>query len=877
MALFEEYRIGLKPNMPRLFRDTTRKTILVVSLSSIALPIAVSIIVMSAQISTYGLPVRLLVSLGLVAALVLGSRYAARRRSGAGISWEYSWALAGLTVLAVFLLSNQLLVRGLAVGIWDAEGELYPFQALVSDFARSGRFLYWDPWSNGGIPLAGDPSVGAFSPLNLAVGVLTGGTSVGFRIYWLLVWLTGGFGILMLARQLRAPAWGGAVVALGFLFCGVYTGNAEHTSCIVAFSFLPLVVWRLDHALVSRRLQSAAEAGALWGLSALSGYPALTIVTGLFCVLWAAGRMAFPETRSLKVESVSENLRSLTAIRAKVGAFLAIFAVLLLVGIAVLSPTYYMFFAEGAETNARTGPLNREVAILSNALDPGALSTLSSPYLAALKAKNQLYGSGQMWPATDLSMCSIYSGVVVTAFAMLALLTRPRDRWRWWLILLAALSVSCSLGGALPLRGWLYDWVYPMRFFRHSAIFGFYFVFTLCALALIGFRDFQASIEGGDKISRRFLTVSLICATAAFAVFLCVVTFGDEASIGFKQAMAIWLVVSGVWLAIVGVALLLKFRPASLRMSYFPVILLAIAASDAIITCTVSQGTIASTEADDLARWESLDRRHSSILDLTPNGLMREQNPCSATAVLNRRPDPNPHTAVPCPFSDQLITKIPVLESYSTLTNPFHLRMASHPILKEMAIGIERIWFCNEAAEVPTTEEYFLAFLKRAEALRSPPLLIDSRQAVIMGPEDAAHPKGAGEVAGRIEQLPACDRIPVRVVKYDPEVLAFDCSCPSDGWLLVTDRWGSGWRARVNGESTEVQIGDFIFRAIRVHAGENSVCFSYHPPLFPWLLILSWTTLGCTAVWSLAHAARNRTARSVVRVNSSCDHQPRRG
>jgi hypothetical protein len=46
----------------------------------------------------------------------------------------------------------------------------------------------------------------------------------------------------------------------------VYTGNAEHTSWITAFSFLPITIWRLDAALCSRRLQPAAEAGAVWGL-----------------------------------------------------------------------------------------------------------------------------------------------------------------------------------------------------------------------------------------------------------------------------------------------------------------------------------------------------------------------------------------------------------------------------------------------------------------------------------------------------------------------------------------------------------------------------------------------------------------------------------
>jgi len=59
--------------------------------------------------------------------------------------------------------------------------------------------------------MLGDPQFGAFSPLNVIIGTLTGGTSSGFIFYWLLMWWLGGFGILMLARHLKAPPWGAGV------------------------------------------------------------------------------------------------------------------------------------------------------------------------------------------------------------------------------------------------------------------------------------------------------------------------------------------------------------------------------------------------------------------------------------------------------------------------------------------------------------------------------------------------------------------------------------------------------------------------------------------------------------------------------------------
>lgn len=829
-------------------RSLLEKAVLAGSLASIGAPLGVAILVAISQAADYGIPIKMLVSFGLIVAIVLRRRHIVRKRNGQVKRWDDSWWMANLAVIVVFLIANQLLVRGLAVGIWDADGEMFPFQVLVSDFARSGRFIHWDPWSDGGLPLSGDPSVGAFSPLNLTVGLITGGTSLGFRIYWLLAWLLGGLGIIQLARQLKAPAWAGALVAIGFLFNGSYTGNAQHTSCIVGFSFLPWVIWRLDNAIVSRRLAPAAEAGALWGMSALSGYPAITVMSGFFCLLWATGRVAFHEVDTVKLPFRDRRHSGRSTLRARGIFLLTIMSVLLVVGLAVLSPTYYAFFAEGVGTNARSGPIAREVALLSNALEPGALSTLASPYLAALKAANQLHGDGQLWPKTDLSECSIYSGAAVTVLALLSLIARPKVGWRWWLALIGCLSLACALSGSLPVRGWLYDWIYPMRFFRHAAFFAFYFVFTISALALLGIRDLHAAASRGitDPVWRRFKIASAVCATIAFATFLSVIAYlGNERSISLKQAPITWLVVSGTWIAIFGLATLVGNWPDSMGTRHIPVILLAIVIGDATLTCAVSQANMISTDAYDLARWQSLDRRHSSEVDLTHNGLMREPSPCESNDIENARPRNGPDSAYQCPFSDQLITKIPVLESYSTMPNPFLLRIARHPTLKNMAVGSERMWFCTEALQVPITEDSFGAFSSRAETLGAPPLVTHSPKSIIEGSDSISGVSNTD--LDRIAQLPACSRISVRIQKYDPEELLFEATCPVNGWLLVTDRWGSAWRAEVNGTATEVLGGDFVFRAIRVVAGLNTIRFTYHPTLFPWLITISWTTLGITA------------------------------
>ena len=58
-------------------------------------------------------------------------------------------------------------------------------------------------------------------------------------------------------------------------------GTCPAYNCSLFFLVRALVHLRFDVALASLRFRPAAQAGALWGLSALSGYPAIVILGGL--------------------------------------------------------------------------------------------------------------------------------------------------------------------------------------------------------------------------------------------------------------------------------------------------------------------------------------------------------------------------------------------------------------------------------------------------------------------------------------------------------------------------------------------------------------------------------------------------------------------
>jgi hypothetical protein len=205
-----------------------------------------------------------------------------------------------------------------------------------------------------------------------------------------------------------------------------------------------------------------------------------------------------------------------------------------------------------------------------------------------------------------------------------------------------------------------------------------------------------------------------------------------------------------------------------------------------------------------------------------------------------------------------------VFNSYSTEKNPFHLAMIHDPVLQEMATSVERVWFSKLVTQVPPTEYWFAAFRRRAETLGAPPLIIHSPKELLRLEETNPSRRGAVPALTAIARLPAADRIEASVVSYRPEELVFDVRTPADGWLLVTDRWARSWRADVNGRPTTLYGGNFIFRAIRVSAGQNRVRFTYRPFGFPWLLGLSWGTMVLVVVGAVHAAGSGRSPRPAL-------------
>ncbi len=740
-------------------------------------------------------------------------------------------ALGGL--LFIFLVATSPIARGRVFPLWDADRQFSTWQMLIADFARNGQLLLWNPWSTGGIPEFAEPQSGALSPLSVACGFLTGGRLSGFVVWWLANWFAGGLGLFFLGRHLRAPLWGAVAVAAGYLFSGFYTGHAEHMSWIHAYAFLPFIVWWFDRACLERSWRRAGETAALWGLSGLAGYPGLLVVTGSVLPLWALGR-----SLCLRRPRPIADPPAVTAPRAypTPWRWLMHLALIPVIGALVLSPVYVGYFTEaiGYSTRTQRGGWTREMALSSNALAPGAMATFSSPWLTQV----QLQSSNRIWEDNDVSSCSVYVGSVIPFFALIGLISKPRDRWRWWLAAMVGLMLAVAVGDRLPLRGWLYDLLPPYRFFRHSSMFRGYALFFLALLALEGTRDWAGLRD--QRVRRRWVCPAIALALAGLALFAFRSALDQSRSTPLPGQQWAEAHVIVAWSIPLVIGLLCLLRPARRAV---PLIVIIWVIADAIATVRLASSTIYTDhpQVRDLAA--ALDTRHTTSLDLLANARPRVKQLGEGIA-----------------HNKNLVIKLPTLVNYTALINAYHDRIVDSPALVAMATGQDRTWFSAAPLELPLSDAAIEALVSRADTGGGVPLLLHPRT-TMMGEAGGVPPEpamSAEMIADRVDDAAAVQPIAVTLREYTPARLVFSVHCEREGWLWVTDRWSPGWRATVNGRAAPVYGANGVFRGVKVESGTNDVRFDYDPPRIPYLIVLSWSILLLGLLSSASHGVFRR-------------------
>lgn len=93
---------------------------------------------------------------------------------------------------------------------------------------------------------------------------------------------------------------------------------------------------------------------------------------------------------------------------------------------------------------------------------------------------------------------------------------------------------------------------------------------------------------------------------------------------------------------------------------------------------------------------------------------------------------------------------------------------------------------------------------------------------------------------------------PVVITGYGPNEIVMQVNAPEDGYIILSEVDVLGWRAVVDGQTTEITRANNLLRAFAVRAGEHYARMTYEPPLFQFGAILSLVTVALVLLFIFA-------------------------
>lgn len=356
-----------------------------------------------------------------------------------------------LLAIATVSLAIPLLSRPNASGFGDWDFHLQEFEAIRVSILLYHQFPWWNPWSCGGFPLAGEPQCGLFSVATPFV--LAFGPGVGLRLGTIACLLVAVEGARRLGRLWFGDPWAGAAVGAVY---GLHGGLLVYT---VAGHFIPMsfqmTPWLVYFAF---RLAEGPRMGVAFGLAL-----ALDLLGGLsYPSIYGVAIAGLVLLRGVRVEGGARRSAFL------LNAALAFGVALLLAGwrLAVVARVL------------RDYPRIHDSSIDLTVFDLIA-NLIGRPDAATLRAATAPVHWGM-----NFSVGWLGAGLLIMSL---------RGGWRWWHTL-AALAIALSMGAT---RTW-----HPSYWLNHLPVFATMHMVTRWLVpAMLGVGLAIGSVLAGGRAS----------------------------------------------------------------------------------------------------------------------------------------------------------------------------------------------------------------------------------------------------------------------------------------------------------------------------------------------------------------------------------------
>ena len=164
----------------------------------------------------------------------------------------------------------------------DCNLSYYPRRAMMRAAWQDGEVPFWNPYSFCGTPFFSDVQSGVFYPPNWLLLPMDPGRQLGWFLFLHAVW--GGIGVYALARRASVPVPVAVAAGAAFLLNGYFAKHFGQPTFLASASWLPWVLHGALTVLDRPGLASMGRLGLIGAMSFLAGQPQ-TAIHGVYAAL----------------------------------------------------------------------------------------------------------------------------------------------------------------------------------------------------------------------------------------------------------------------------------------------------------------------------------------------------------------------------------------------------------------------------------------------------------------------------------------------------------------------------------------------------------------------------------------------------------------
>ena len=377
----------------------------------------------------------------------------------------------------------------------DAYIYFLPCRYFVSESIQSGHFPLWNPYFYMGFPLHGDMQGGVWNPIVLFISLFSKYNMTTLQYETLLYIYIGGIGMYKLLSIFNTSQTTKLVLAISYMFCGFIIDTGQITVWTGSAAFVPFVLLYYSRILLlqGNPYNNALKTSIAYYFLLTAGYPSFVIMLAyILFVAFLSTLISGFRNKTIDKKTTFTLLRA-NALAATAFLLIALPALISYYGYR----PYYLRSAGTILSEAQMNPFNL-FAVVS--------------YLFPLSVTKT-----HEYLTTDPTARSGYIGL----FALLLFAGIIRKKLTGMQIFIAATTIIIflfSLGDAVPVRKFFFDYVPLMNFFRHP---GTMRLFTTCGLLLLSsffMDDFFIALKNKD--TKFYLNAASIALLGIAAIML---------------------------------------------------------------------------------------------------------------------------------------------------------------------------------------------------------------------------------------------------------------------------------------------------------------------------------------------------------------------